>query len=172
MGIAGNIILAVVCLVIEAIVFVLTVVATPLDVFRSKTNANRIYGTFSMWGAKRCGGLKTVSGLKYKGFGTSSNEKTMNAAAAFAIISIFTTLVALVLTVLLVCKCIFRVIPGIFSAISFITLLVSWACMAGVFHMKVDGVRLFSEYKLASAFGLMVAAWCLQTIEMVLVFFA
>ncbi|KAK7196205.1 Amastin surface glycoprotein [Novymonas esmeraldas] len=173
--VAGNVFLAIACLVLEAIVFILTVVGTPIDVFRSRGPASAsVHVCYSMWGVKECGNHKTNPiNAPYKGFPSSGIEKTMNAASAFAIISIFLTLVALVLTVLLVFKCIFRVIPGIFSVLAFVTLLVCWACMAGAYNKNYGaGLRIKTGYTYVGGFGLIVTAWCVQTVEMILVFFA
>ncbi|KAK7196204.1 Amastin surface glycoprotein [Novymonas esmeraldas] len=174
-SLVGNVFLAIACLVLEAIVFILTVVGTPIDVFRSRAPAFAgVRACYSMWGSKRCGNYRANSPKStFKGFPSSGIEKTMNAASAFAIISIFLTLVAMVLTVLLVCKCIFRVIPGIFSVLAFVTLLVCWACMAGAYNKSYGpGLRIKRGYSYTGGFGLIVAAWCLQTVEMILVFFA
>lgn len=179
-GVPG-VFLAIICLILEAIIFLFCVVGTPIDAYKAKTMTSVRY-CYSMWGYKQCGSHKANPlGARYKGFPTKNIRDTMNAAAAFAIISIFVTLVSLVLTVLLVCKCIFRVIPGVFSIIAFITTLVVWACQAGVYNKKyasvtIAGVEYSSKikntYNYAGSFGLFVTAWCLQTIEMVLVFFA
>ncbi|KPI82414.1 G-amastin [Leptomonas seymouri] len=135
-----------------------------------------------MWGYKRCGAYRAnPNGLPYKGFPSSGIHDTMNAAAAFSIISIFMTLVATISTILLVFKCISKMIPGVLSIVAFLTTLIVWACQAGVYHRNYDvvtagGVRLQADirsgFNYAGSFGLFVTAWCLQTIVMVLVFFA
>jgi hypothetical protein len=175
---ACGVFIAIICLILEAIIFLFCVIGTPVDVFRAKT---KISGSrrrcYSMWGIKDCGAHKVhPDNLPNKGFPSSSIRSTMNAAAAFAIISIFVTLVSMILTILLVCKCVFRVIPGVVSIIAFITTLIVWACQAGAYYKKY-GVTILEDkiknhFHYAGSFGLFVTAWCLQTIEMVLVFFA
>ncbi|KPA76234.1 amastin-like surface protein-like protein [Leptomonas pyrrhocoris] len=175
-----GVLLAVVCIILEAIVFFLCVIGTPIDVYKSKVNTSPRL-CYSMWGYKRCGAHKAnPDKLPNKGFPTSNIRSTMNAAAAFAIISIFLALVSMIMSVLLVCKCLSRIIPGVFSVIAFITTLIVWACQAGVYYKKYSvssfgvetKIKIKDGFNYAGSFGLFVAAWCLQTIEMILVFFA
>lgn len=177
----GSVIIAIVCLIVEAIIFLFCVVGTPVDAFRAKSKV-KPRQCYSMWGKKTCGAHKNnPDKLPHKGFPSSKIRSIMNAAAAFSIISIFFTLVAMILAILLVCKCMPSFIAGIFSIIAFISTLIVWACQAGVYYKKYDYTiasgaiekrKIKDDYHYYASFGLFVTAWCLQTIEMVLVFFA
>nr|ACS87843.1 g-amastin [Angomonas deanei] len=178
---ACGIFIAIVCLVLEAIIFLFVLIGTPIDVFKTKSKAPP-RTCYSMWGVKQCGAHKAnPAGAIYKGFPSKAILNNMNGAAAFAIISIFVTLVSLVLTVLLVCKCIPKIIPAVVSILAFFTILIVWACQAGSYNKGTDYGSIFGivitikikQYcNYAGSFGLFVTAWCLQAIEMILVFFA
>nr|ACS87844.1 g-amastin [Angomonas deanei] len=175
---AAGVVIAIVCLVLEAIIFLFCVVGTPIDVFKAKSKVKPRM-CYSMWGSKQCGPHKTnPSGSANKGFPTSNIKSVMTAAAAFSIISIFFTLLALILTILVACKCMSGIIAGVISIIAFISTLIVWACQAGVYYKKYRLVPIGPRYQIKdsyhyhASFGLFVTAWCLQTIEMILVFFA
>ncbi|CAD2221611.1 amastin-like surface protein-like protein [Angomonas deanei] len=98
----------------------------------------------------------------------------MNAGAAFSIISIATTLVALIFGILMIIKikCII-IVPFVFVSLSIVTILITWATVASTKSLKmcgIDGAK-YAPQKYATygaGFALMVTAWCLQVLNLVL----
>ncbi|CAD2221872.1 Amastin surface glycoprotein, putative [Angomonas deanei] len=97
---------AFVCFLIQLLVLVFIVVATPLDAFKGRQlltvtykdgsteeNANLC---LSIWGKHRCGERKVLSNVSYKGFQCHIVEQFMTASFASAIIAIFFCLVTLI----------------------------------------------------------------------------
>ncbi|CBZ27455.1 amastin-like surface protein-like protein [Leishmania mexicana MHOM/GT/2001/U1103] len=149
---------------IQFLVLLFVVIATPIAQIESTINEL----CFTFWGSK-----SVCSRLHYsaKGKGAFGNCRqrlnNMNGGAAFAIISIFTTLVALIFGVLMIFRLTCAVIlPLIFTCISIFTIFISWACVAGAYTIKMCGVK-WSNLALVygPGFKLMIAAWCLQIIN-------
>lgn len=166
-------IIALACLIVQFIVFLFVLVATPVDAFRVKRNSFTA-DCFSMWGRKRCGNHRVIRGLSNKGFGCSGVRSLMDAAAAFAIISIIVTLAALALAILNFIG-VFRIaniVALVVAACAFVTILISWACMAGAKTRTCNGLAPMKAYNFAGAFGLMVTAWCLELCVGIMLFFA
>ncbi|KAH9600028.1 Amastin surface glycoprotein [Trypanosoma melophagium] len=159
-------------LVIECVVFLFVLIGTPLETFRLH-NPLGSDSCITLWGARNCGSASYSS----RDFRCNREKSTMNAGAAFAIISIFVTLVA-ILTFFLTGKLSPAGLIGKICAIlAVFTILIAWATPASVFHQhmcKMLSIRLHSYkengWHLAAGFGLMVTAWCLQIIAVVLSF--
>lgn len=166
--------IAIICLIIEAVIFLFTIVGTPIDAFRGKVTYMGYRSCYSMWGAKRCGAHKVPSGQVNKGFPCKKTRDTMNAAAAFSIFSLFMTLVTMVMCILLVCKCLTKLVPAILGIVCVITLLIVWACQAGAFHQRCTSMsaKISESMNYAGSFGLFITAWCLQIVNVVLMFLA
>ncbi|CAD2219866.1 amastin-like surface protein-like protein [Angomonas deanei] len=175
MGVLSGVIAGIIYTILQAIVFIFVLVATPIDMFKPKNNNFWITipgwspagrgSCYTMWGYKTdCSSTKYTS----KGtaaFGCGRRRNNMNGAAAFAIISIFLTLVALVFGILLICKCLGAIVPLILSIIAMVTILISWACVAGVYTQGFCGGNPYkTNMKYGAGFGLLVTAWCLEVI--------
>lgn len=149
--------------------FLFVLVATPLDVFQARNDA--ITGECaSMFGWKRCGSHAVtrsfVCGIK----------GTMEAAAAFAIISIFVTLTTFLLYTLTIIN-VFKkpLVLLALDAAACLTILISWACVAGAYNegtcLGLPENSVYYSFRYGGAFGLMVTAWVLQMIALVGLFF-
>lgn len=171
----ASVVIAIIFCILQFITFLFTLVGTPLGQYQAKGSINSIAdffntGCITMWGRKtRCRDTKNLS---YP-YACDKDATAMRAARAFAIISIIVTLITLILGFLLALKTVgVKFIPAIFAIIGMITLLITWTCVAGVFHHKCMGTKLSKTYNLSAGFGLIVTAWCLQFINMILAFFA
>lgn len=167
-----KLILSIICVILQFLVFLFVLIATPLDAFRGQRSGNQNL-CYSMWGRKFCG-ANSLNPWKfpYKGFPCAAIRDLMSTAGAFAIFSILITLIVFVLMVLNIARIvrIANMITFIIAIIAVVTTLISWACMAGANGRKCDGSRGLADYEFAGAFGLMVTAWILQMIVCVLVF--
>lgn len=168
-------ILGILSLVLHLIVLLCVVVATPLDQIRSDV----FFGQrmcYSIWGAKECGSHKSnPHSLPFKGFPCKEVRNIMNVAAAFAIISIGMTLGCAILCVLFILHITKRWIVRVGAIVTFLTILISWACVAAAFYQKCGGTSLSESvlnFSLYTGFGLMVVACALELITTILLFLA
>ncbi|CAJ1043374.1 putative Amastin surface glycoprotein [Leishmania shawi] len=150
---------AIISMALQFLVFLFVLVAIPISQFESVLGP----GCFTFFGFKsHCSSL-SVDTTGTAAFGCAQRRNNMNGGAVFAIISLFTTLAALVLAVMLLlripCMTPFALL---FAGLSVFTILISWACVAGAFTIKMCGDR-WSNFamKYGPGFGLMVTAWCL-----------
>ncbi|EPY38974.1 amastin-like surface protein-like protein [Angomonas deanei] len=91
----------------------------------------------------------------------------MNAGAAFAIISIFVTLVALIFGIFMIVKIKCAVfIPLVLVAVSLVTILIAWACPASMKTSSICGWK-WDYMHYGAGFGLMVTAWVLELLNLV-----
>ncbi|CAD2221952.1 amastin-like surface protein [Angomonas deanei] len=169
--------------VLEFIVLVLIVVATPLDVFRVTKEIEASIGLklcYSMWGIKQCGPHKVFRNkpLPHHGFICKEVDRLMTCAAAFAIISIFFVLLTFIFALVAGCGSMSGIVPGIFAILSAAFLCICFACQAGTRnkHCNTDMDGLVVVYaavkdyaKYGAAFGLSVAAFGLQVIAALLI---
>lgn len=170
MGLLPPFIGAIIFCVVQFIVFLFVLVGTPTAQLTSKSTQ----ACWTLFGAKsRCSNSKR-SATGVEAFGCAHRRNNMNGGAAFAIISIFTTLAALVFGVLMLLRIPCAVlIPLILTCLSVLTILICWACVAGVHttNMCSNSVaNIFLNPRSASygaGFGLMVTAWCLQIVNVV-----
>ncbi|ORC86593.1 amastin-like surface protein-like protein [Trypanosoma theileri] len=158
-------------LVVEAIVFLFVLIATPLEMFRLDVLGGD--SCITLWGARKCSSTKYSS----RSFQCDRQRNTMRAGAAFAIISIFFTLVCVFMIFLKDTIKIGSFVAKVCAIVSVCTILIAWATAAGVYHQKMCKILLFElpsykndGWKLGAGFGLMVTAWCLQVINAVLCF--
>lgn len=149
-------------------------------------NNNGGYGyNWAGYGAKSCW---TVWGLKYNcgsttynlkwssAFGCGQRRNNMNGAAAFALASIVISLIALIYGVMMILgSCQSRVVPLVLSLLAMATLLVSWACVAGVYNNNMcncNGCFYSGKFKYYAKYGagftLLILSWVLQVINCVL----
>ncbi|ORC88731.1 amastin-like surface protein-like protein [Trypanosoma theileri] len=152
--------------IFQTIAFILIVVATPPDVFRS-WDSNVCYSLFGE--KKSCG--RYGGSVKSSSWGCERRESTMNAAAAFAIISIAFSLIATIMAFLAYFRlCFVRLGLFIMTLLTAITLLISWACIADVYHKPMCGssAGLKSTYSYGPAFGLIVFTWVLEVFLFIL----
>lgn len=190
-------ILTIIGVALFGIAFVLTVVATPLDVFRARADNTFLGDTtfracYSLWGYKKCGAHSTAKhftmgttliNLPEDGWLCSEHKNVMRAAASFSIISVFFTLVALIVGALALMEVLSGALAGVCGVFAMTMLLICWACTAGTYH-KSCNLRSFTsgfvslsgvhstkrEYRFGAGMGVMVAAWCLEVIGAVLFF--
>ncbi|ORC87750.1 amastin-like surface protein-like protein [Trypanosoma theileri] len=153
--------------------FVLSVVATPLDIFRDRSSSLCL----TMWG-----GRATCSTNEYKpiDWGCSDRRSHINASRAFSILSILLSCIACILGVLLVFEIFLfrRIVPAVISLGASITLVLTWGCIAGVYNEMLceteisPGTSLKGTYKYGAGFGIFVAAFCLQFVATIVEYFA
>ncbi|KAG5500772.1 hypothetical protein JIQ42_04797 [Leishmania sp. Namibia] len=155
---------AVLFTVLQFVVLLLVAVATPISQIESTTT--RV--CFTLWGVKLDCRKMHYAAKGKNAFGNCSQRRNnMSGGSIFAVISIFTTFLALVFGLLMLLRVSCAVLlPLIFTSVSVLTILISWACVAGAFTIKMCGVR-WSDTALeyGAGFGLMIAAMCLQIIN-------
>ncbi|CAM42334.1 amastin-like surface protein-like protein [Leishmania braziliensis MHOM/BR/75/M2904] len=151
---------------IQFLVLLFVVIATPISQIDSMTSKM----CYTLWGSKSdCSKVGYTGRGKMAFGGCGQRVNNMNGGAAFAIISILTTLVALFFGIMMLIRVSCPVIlPLFFTSVSVVTILISWACVAGAFTIKMCGDR-WSNFamKYGPGFGLMVTAWCLQIANVV-----
>lgn len=170
MGLGGTP-LAVICLVLQILTFIFTVVMTPLDVFRYRHKGQLdLHPCYSMWGAKQCGPHGVTKGLSNKGFPCSKIRSTMEAASAFSILAIVVGLAVLILCAMLVCGCTGKPATIVLSIVSLLFLVIAFACQSGAYVTRCDGqATIKAGYHLGSSFAVLLTAWVLQFINCVLI---
>ncbi|KAH9597037.1 Amastin surface glycoprotein [Trypanosoma melophagium] len=152
-------------LIFQTVVFILILIATPLDVFSSR-GMGSCYGLF---GRKRCGGFGGA--VTSSSWGCSRRHATMNAAAAFAIISIFLSCGATVMAFLMYFHIYYpRLILFILSLLTAITILICWACVATVYNESLCASEngFGASHSYGPGFGLTVFTWILQVFTAIL----
>ncbi|EPY31870.1 amastin-like surface protein-like protein [Strigomonas culicis] len=119
----------------------------------------------TLWGqTTKCNGIKYAA----KGnaaFGCTRRTNNMNGGAVFAIVSIISTLLALIFGILMLARIQCAVIiPFIFTAVSMLTILICWACVAGVMTEKMctSKMNYSISFDYGTGFVLMITAWCMQ----------
>lgn len=162
--------------------FVFFTVSIPGDVFRSKdmgTWDGYYRACYSFWGSKRCGPHEhnpkaDGASVPNKGFPNAKVLRTMDAAVAFDIVGLATSLVCLITCILMVCKCCSAAVPLIFAVLTAVFGTVSVGCMLGAWYTKVE-VPLFAvtyslhEFSnLGYAAALLITGWCMQFVVIVL----
>ncbi|ORC88729.1 amastin-like surface protein-like protein [Trypanosoma theileri] len=151
--------------VLQGIVFSLILIATPLDVFRS-WGMGSCYGLF---GQKQCGvfGGAVLS----TSWGCARRQTLMDVAAAFAIISILSSFSAAIMSVMSYFRMVLlRLSLFIIHLFICITLLITWACIASVYHeaMCWAGSGLGATHHYGPAFVMTVCAWVVQVFTVLL----
>ncbi|KEG08650.1 amastin-like surface protein-like protein [Trypanosoma grayi] len=166
MGFAFGITKHLIFLILQAIVFLFVVIATPLAVYRSPlTNA-----CYTMWGYK----LNCDSTSVQASWSCNQQRDTMRAAAAFSIISIFFSLISTALAALsLFCNMrLSNMILFVLSVLIVFTLMVCWACIAHVHDANVcspiSGGSIGRFYGYGAGFGLLVTSWVVQILASIL----
>ncbi|CBZ27454.1 amastin-like surface protein-like protein [Leishmania mexicana MHOM/GT/2001/U1103] len=153
--------------VLQLAAFLCVLVATPISQFDVKDGS----GCYTFFGYKTACSLSALSEIGTAAFGCKQRRDTMSTGAAFAIISIFTTLVALVFMGLMLLRIPCAMFPPLlFTCLSVFTTLISWACVASVYSMNMCNGPFYRFVHYGPGFGLIVAAWCLQTINVVVLF--
>ncbi|KPA79186.1 amastin-like surface protein-like protein [Leptomonas pyrrhocoris] len=170
MGLLPPFVGAVIFCALQFTVFLFVLVSTPIDQLKFKGSD----ACWTFFGAKiKCSNAKR-SATGIEAFGCAHRRNNMNGGAAFAIFSICTTLAALVFGILMLLRIPCAVlIPLILTCLSVLTILISWACVAGVYSERMcststsNGVKASAFMDYGAGFGLMVTAWCLQIINVV-----
>ncbi|KEG12145.1 amastin-like surface protein-like protein [Trypanosoma grayi] len=158
--------------VLSFVSFVLTLVATPIDVYRDRGSSACV----TMWGSRRTCGTNEYTPTDW---GCADRENHIDAARAFSILSIILTFGSFVLGALLIARLFVykRIIPAVISLGATMTLVLTWGCLAGVYHQKLcdddplSGVALRETHTYGVGFGLFVAAFCVQLITTVVELF-
>ncbi|CAG9574596.1 amastin-like surface protein-like protein [Leishmania major strain Friedlin] len=153
--------------VLQLAVFLFVIVATPISQFDVKNGS----GCYTFIGYKTECSLSAVSATGTAAFGCKQRRDSMGSGAAFAIISILTTLAALVFIALMLLRIPCAVFPPLlFTCLSVFTILISWACVASVYSIRMCNDPFYRFVHYGPGFGLMVTAWCLQVINVVVLF--
>lgn len=166
---------AIVYLVAEFIIFALTVIATPIAQFKPKDSSSMC---ITMWGYKvKCSSTQyNAKGIA--AFGCGQRKNNMTAAAVFSIASIVVLLLAVIWGLLLLLRMMRSyLIPGVLTLLATAFLLICWACIAGVYSIRMckDGDGSKHSYKdgnlkYGAGFIMLVLAWVLQVLTCVFVF--
>lgn len=170
-GFLGSVVFA----IVQFLVFLFVLISTPLEHFVAKGNWGNGSGCFTMFGYQNsCRGSYTSKGTE--AWGCVKRRDNMNAAGAFAIISIITTLAALVFGILMVIRIPCAVLfPVVLVLVSVLTILISWGCVAAVYGQNMckgnaavgAAFKFFTSY--GPGFGLMVTAWCFEVVNLILI---
>ena len=130
MGLLPPFVGAIIFCILQFIVFLFVLVSTPIDQLKSR-HSDECWTFFGS--KKRCSDAKRQS-TGTAAFGCVHRRDNMSAGGAFAIISIFSTLAAFVFGVLMLVRIPCAVlIPLLLTCFSVVTILISWACIAGVY---------------------------------------
>lgn len=165
MGLIPSFTGSVIYTVLQFIVFLFVFIATPISQLDSISSA----GCYTLFGYKADCSSSHYNARGTSAFGCVARRDSMNSGAAFAIISIFVTLGALIFGLLMLLRIPCAVcIPMILTAISTITITISWACVAGVHERVICGWRWGYTTHYGPGFGLMVTAFCLEFINLIL----
>lgn len=158
---------ATLCACIEFMVFALTVIATPL----SMIDVTNTPGCFTLWGFKPDCGQTGYTQRGVDAFNCKHRRSVMYCGAAFAIISIFNTLMAFIFCALMALRVIVPKYLALFFAIfAVITLCIAWACPAAVYHKGMCGrVRYGYFGRYGAGFALLVTAFALQILLLPLI---
>lgn len=166
--------------VIEVLVLAFCVIGTPIAQFKPKWGGTTC---LTLWGSKNnCGSTKYNARKEYA-FGCAQRKNNMTGAAVFAIVSIVVSFVLVVFGLLVVLNmCTSFLLPLILSLLATATLLVCWACVAGVYNNSMctscqpsstcfwGGKLKDAQWKYGAGFILILIAWCLQVINCVFAF--
>lgn len=161
-------------LVLACVAFLLLIIGTPLEMFRSRYSSTCV----TLWGSRPTCGSSRYDPTDW---GCSSRNSKVNAARAFCIVSLILSALSILTGVLLALQVGFlanrHLIPALLSLSTVLTLLIAWACVAGIYNesqcevideatgtVVVEGTALKEVYKYGAGFGLLVASWCLQVI--------
>ncbi|KAH9599388.1 Amastin surface glycoprotein [Trypanosoma melophagium] len=166
-------ILRIVFCVLSFCSFALSVIGTPLDMFRVRSSSVCV----TLWGSRATCGTNEYTPTDW---GCSIRRSHINGARAFSILSILLSFVAFILGVLLVIeKIIFRrTVPAVISLGASITLVLTWGLVAGVYNQMLcetatsAGNSLKGTHKYGAGFGIIVTAFGLQFIATIVEFFS
>lgn len=153
--------------------FVLVLVGTPIDQFRSKDNDELIGDTpcLTLWGYKsKCYGTKYDSRTKDIWALCDDRRTRFQAAEAFAIISIGVFGAAALFGFIQLCCCpCFRWFCLVLNIVGIVTCCVTWACMASEYNTGrgIACAALKDGMRYGAGFALFVTGWCLCIINIV-----
>uniref|UniRef100_A0A0A9Z153 NF-X1-type zinc finger protein NFXL1 n=1 Tax=Lygus hesperus TaxID=30085 RepID=A0A0A9Z153_LYGHE len=148
-------------------VFALTVIGTPL----SMIDISNTPACYTLWGYKPDCGQTGYSLRGRDAFQCGHRRSVMYAGAAFAIISIFNTLMAFILCAFMALRVIVPKYLALFFAMwAVITLCIAWACPAAVFHRRMCNNGPYkSTGRFGAGFALLVTAFGLQILLLPLI---
>ncbi|CAJ1007779.1 putative Amastin surface glycoprotein [Leishmania naiffi] len=153
--------------VLQFIAFMLVLVATPIDMFRSNNGQGGVQ-CVTLWGSKaNCNGItndRTISSLFVM---CPRRLRLLRAAEAFAIVSIFIYGAAFMLgVVVLLCSSNLRLVCLVLNIVGAVTVCFVWAVIA-VTYLTEDGgcsaLRTLLQY--GAGFALLIIAWLLDVIN-------
>ncbi|GET88966.1 amastin-like surface protein-like protein [Leishmania tarentolae] len=135
-------------------------VATPTAQFQAPD-----HGCFTMWGYRKFCGDVPYDLTGDAAFGCARRTSTMRCGAAFGVIATAFGFAGLVSAILLNTQIqIPAIIPFVLAAVCIPCTMISWACVASVYHLTMCGNRFGSAYPYTAGFALMVASWGLEII--------
>jgi hypothetical protein len=168
--------LCIVIVVLEVIGLFFMCIGSPYDQIKITADDWLVPKDFcySVWGTKKCGGSHPLAwhdAAFYARCGVF--EATLKSAAAFSIISVFTFVIGIVATLMLVCKCIASKIPTVVILLfGMIASAVPFAAIAGLYHNSQCGTRFKSIGKYQPGFPFFIVSWCMAVISFILICFA
>lgn len=145
-------------------------VATPTAQFQDPSSSTG-HGCYTMWGYRKFCGDVPYDTTGDAAFGCSRRTTTMHAAAAFAVMASIFGFVSLVFGILLNTQInLPPIISFSLAAACIPCTLISWACVASVYTMKMctPAASFKGTYPYTAGFALMVASWGLEIIAVVL----
>lgn len=155
--------------VIQACVFVLVVVAAPIEQFEQRPTLGA--GCYTLFAYQHRCRQRHNSLTGIAAFDCAERRNYMNVSAVFVIMSIAATLASMVFGILMVLRIPCAVLfPLVLTCAASTSLLVSWACLSVVYGKRMCLVQ--SPFKIAvryaCGFGVLVTAFCLQLTDLVL----
>lgn len=140
-------------------------VATPTAQFQTTG-----HGCYTMWGYRKFCGDVPYDATGDAAFGCSRRTGTMHCAAAFGVMATVCGFAGLVFAILLNTQIQLPVVIAFtLAAVCIPFTMISWACVASVYTLKMcDGTRFGDSYPYTAGFALMVASWGLEIIAVIM----
>ncbi|AYU82386.1 Amastin surface glycoprotein, putative [Leishmania donovani] len=160
--------------ILQFIAFFFVLVATPIDMFRTRKEFSVLHSTmcYTLWGFKYdCYSTRYSTSYETMWAACPNRIRRFRAAQAFAVISIFVYGTAFVLGLVALCCCAcLRWVCLALNVAGIATLCIVWASMVVTFN-KYEGPRCLPMKEittLGAGFALLVVAWCLDIINIAL----
>lgn len=170
MGFLGNF-GGIIFTVLEVIVLAFTVIGTPIAQFKPRYGGGKY--CYTLFGFKSDCGSTTYNARGKAAFGCAQRKNNMVGGAVFAIASIVFSLILVIYGLMVVLgRCMSFILPVILSILTTATLLVCWACVAGVYNNRMcKNQAADGKYKTGAKYGagfiLIVIAFVVQAINCV-----
>lgn len=155
----------IILLICAAIALILTIIAAPMDVVKSTVSNTCV----TLWGLKLDCATAQLSFNTYDMPVCDDIRSRVRAASGIAVLAVISLIVTVVLTLLgLLCKLGWmRIVSALVGFLAAIFLLIAYGLAISVYLQVLCGTQSLSDsgnWKYGSAFGLVVAAFCVVTL--------